>query len=377
MNDRIEIIEADTRQLMKRFIRFPHQLYRKDRNYVPVLNLLHEQLLSKKKNPFFQKGEVVCFLAINDHHQIAGRIAAIYNQVHLDVYKDDTGFFGFFDCVNDPVIAGQLLNRAASWLKLKGLKRMTGPENLTTNDSVGILVKGFNDPPCFLMPYNFPYYLHLLEQNNFKKVLALYSYRAEPSALPENIFEKSNGLEIRLKRQGITLRLLNNKNFQEEMRALQKVYNAVNNDNWGFMPLDEAAFRHMADDLHQLTDDDSVILAEKEGTLIGFIVSLPDYNQVFKKIPKGALFPFGWWQLLRGRKWIRRIRIIIMGVLPEWRGLGIDWCLYAKVADYVKRKKLDYGEACYVMENNTAMNKMMKALGGRVVKEYQLFEKII
>ena len=373
----ISIVEVDSKKRMKQFIRFPHELYKDDRNYVPTLNLLQEDMLNIKSNPFFQHGKARYFLAVTDENKTLGRIAAICNKVHLETYKDATGFFGYFDCINDPFIADLLLEKAAAWLHSEGHIRMAGPENLTTNDSVGILTKGFDDSPCFLMPYNFPYYKELLEQNGCKKLLTLFSYKTEPVTLPENIYNKSAALKDRLEKKGITLRYLDMENFNHEMIALRKVYNEVNKNNWGFLPLDEASFQHMADDLRKLVDKESVLFAEEEGKLIGFIVTVPDYNQVFKKITNGKLFPFGWWYLLRGRKHVSRIRIMIMGVLPEWRGLGIDWCLYAGVAEYVTNNQLDYGEACYVMENNTAMNKMMKALGAHIVKEYELFERAI
>jgi ribosomal protein S18 acetylase RimI-like enzyme len=371
------IYEVNTKKMMSRFIRFPHQLYSEEKNYVPALNLQQEDMLNIKSNPFFRNSKAAFFLAIDDQNKISGRIAAIYNKAHLDLYNDFTGFFGFFDCIDDPFVAGLLLDKAAEWLLSNGLTKMIGPENFTTNDSAGILIKGFDDPPCFLMPYNFPYYEKLIQQNGFQKALTLYSYKTEPVTLPQNIFQKSETFETRLLNLGIRFRFLDFKIFTEEMMAMQKVYNEVNKNNWGFIPLDNNEFIHMANDLRKLVDKESVLFAEKEGKLIGFVVSVPDFNQAFKKITKGKLFPLGWWHLLRSRKYISRIRIMIMGVLPEWRGLGIDWCLYAKVADYVKKNNLEYGEACYVMENNVAMNKMMRALGASIVKEYRLFEKNI
>lgn len=373
----ISIVEVNSKKRMKQFISFPHQLHKNDTTYVPLPNLLQRGMLGKKSNPFFQHGDACYFLAVNEHHKTLGRIAAIYNKVHLDIYNDGTGFFGYFDCINDQQVAGLLLEKAAAWLGEKGLKKIAGPENLTTNDSAGVLTKGFTDSPCFLMPYNFPYYKELLEKSGYSKLLSLFSYKTEPATLPGNMFQKSAALKERLQKKGISIRFLDLNNFNREMIALRKVYNDVNKDNWGFLPLDEASFHQMAADLRKLVDKESVLLAEKEGKLIGFIVTVPDFNQVFKKISNGNLLPFGWWHLLRGRKKITRIRVMIMGVLPQWRGLGIDWCLYAGVAEYVKNNGLDYGEACYVMENNTAMNKMMKALGADVVKEYQLFEKTI
>lgn len=376
MSNEVQIIEVKTKNMLKRFIRFPHELYRNDQYYVPLPNLLIHSMLSPLKNPFFKNGEVACFLAI-DGNKIVGRIAAIYNKVHLSVYNDNTGFFGFFDCIDDGAIAASLFNMAAKWLRVKGVTKMLGPESLTTNDPTGILTKGFNDSPVFLMPYNFFYYENLLLSNGFNEAMTLASYKTTLETLPVELYIKAESLEERLKRSEITIRYLDQGKFNEEIKKLNEIYNKVNEQNWGFMPLDERSFSQMAKDLKKVVDKESVLLAEHEGELIGFAVSVPDYNQVFKRISGGKLFPFGWLRLLSGRKHINRIRIMIIGVLPQWRGLGIDWCFYARIAMYGKQKHINNGEACYVMQSNLQMTRMMKALKCTVVKEYKLYSKNI
>jgi hypothetical protein len=372
----VEIVEVATKKMTKRFIHFPHELYRNDPYYVPLPNLLILDILNPSKNPFFENGEVACFLAMQGD-KIFGRIAAVYNKVHLSVYNDNTGFFGFFDCINDEDIAKSLFNKAAEWLRSKGLDKMLGPENLTTNDPTGILTKGFNDSPVFLMPYNFPYYENLILSNGFNEAMTLVSYKTSLETLPAELYTKAQLLEDRLKRNEITIRYLDQGKFNEEIKKLHEVYNKVNEQNWGFMPLDERSFFFMAKDLRQVVDKESVLLAEHKDELIGFAVSVPDHNQAFKKIADGKLLPLGWWKLLFGRKHINRIRIMIIGVLPQWRGLGIDWCFYARIAQYGKQKQINIGEACYVMQNNLQMNRMMKALQCPVVKEYKLYSKNI
>ena len=377
MNKQIRVVEVTTKKMMRRFIRFPHALYRDDADYVPLPDLLIQDVLSISKNPFFNNGEIACFLALDEQEKIVGRIAAIYNRVHLSVYNDDTGFFGFFDCIDDVFVAGSLFTKAAQWLKTKGIKKMLGPESLTTNDPTGILTYGFNESPVFLMPYNYSYYEKLLLANEFSEAMTLASYKVSLQKLPVELYSKAELLEQRLKQNEITIRYFDQKKFKEEIEKLNVVYNKANKENWGFMPLDEKSFFHMAKDLKQVVDKESVLLAEHKGELIGFAVSVPDYNQVFKKITNGKIFPFGWWHLLFGRKHISRIRIMIIGVLPNWRGLGIDWCFYARIARYGKQKKISEGEACYVMKNNIQMNRMMKALQSPVAKEYKLYRKDI
>lgn len=376
MSNQFRIVEVKTKKDLKRFICFTHELYRNDLHYVPLPNLLIKAMLSPSKNPFFENGEVACFLAM-DNDKVVGRIAAIYNKVHLEVYNDSTGFFGFFDCINDNDVVASLFNKTSQWLKAKGIHKMLGPENLTTNDPTGILTNGFDDDPVFLMPYNFPYYENLLLLNGFNEAMTLASYKTTLETLPAELHTKAEVLEERLRRNDINIRYLNQEKFNEEIKQLRGIYNKANELNWGFMPLDERSFFHMAKALKQVVDKESVLLAEHKGQLIGFAVSVPDYNQVFKRISNGKLFLLGWWKLLNGRKHINRIRIMIIGVLPQWRGMGIDWCFYSRIAQYGKEKQIGNGEACYVMQDNLQMNRMMKALEAPVIKEYKLYSKDI
>jgi GNAT superfamily N-acetyltransferase len=224
------------------------------------------------------------------------------------------------------------------------------------------------------MPYNYPYYQELLEQNGLTAVMTLYSYLFKDDDLPKELSAKSPLLENRLKERGIVIRPVNLENFGQEITRLHPVYNEANTGNWGFLPLDETSFFHMAKDLKKLVKAEHVWIAEKESKIIGYAVAVPDYNQVFRKIPRGRLFPFGWYNLLTGQPQIKGIRIMILGVLPAYRGLGIDWCLYAKIAAYALKTKMKWGEACYVMEQNVPMNRMLKTLGAEIVKEYKLYE---
>jgi len=334
-------------------------------------------MLSPRKNPFFKTGKVACFLAIDAQGKHIGRIAAIRNPGHEALYHDETGFFGFFDCINDTSVAGALLDKAAGWLRGLGLKHMIGPENLTTNDSVGILTEGFMDPPVFMMPYNFPYYENLLLANGMSPELKLYSYQTDYAALPGDILDKAANLEARLAKRGITFRHVDFKHFEPEMENLRNAYNQSNAGIHHFLPLNSESFMHMARDLKQLIQPGHLPLALHEGRMVGYALTVPDYNQVFAKLKHGNLLPVGWYYLLRSKKYITRCRVMILGVLPAYQRLGIDWCLYARTAAFVKQQGMAGGESCYVMENNTAMNRMLERLNGKVLKRHGVFGREI
>lgn len=369
----IKIIEADTKKWMQAFISFPHKLYKEDPFYVPVPDLVMLEILNEKKNPFFRNAVVAYFLAVDEEEKVYGRIAAIENLDHLEQFKDETGFFGFFDCVNDESIANILLDACRDWLGKRGHSKMIGPEDFTTNDKVGILTRGYDKSPTLLMPYNYPYYAELLKQNGLEIAMNLYSYEINYQNLPQEIFVKAAKIEERLLNHGINIRPINLKKFDDEIFKLRKVYNVSNSDNWGFLPLDETQFRYMVNDLKKLIKPEHVWIVEKDSTFIGYSLSVPDFNQVFKKIKNGRLFPSGWWQMLRPTKTINRSRVMILGVLPEFRNKGIDWCLYARIASFAKSSGHEMGEACYVMKSNRSMVKMLHVFGGKQIHDYALY----
>lgn len=367
----VEIIEVSTKKQLRQFIDFPNQLYEGSPFYVPTLYLSVKWMLSEK-NPFFEHSQAAFFLAVHEG-KVVGRIAAIYNKTHLERYNDQTGFFGFFDAINHVEVAQKLLNASFDWLKLKGLTSMMGPTNLTTNDSCGILVEGFQQEPMALMPYNYEYYADLFQACGLKNAMDLYSYEIDGSAVKSkymNIFDRSFD---NLVKNGITFRSLSAKNFKEDVAKLMAVYNKCNEHNWGFMPLNHTEFQTMAKDLKLIAPLDLTIVVEKEDRIIGFIIAIPNINQALKHVKHGKLFPFGFLKLLWYKRKITNARVLILGVLYEYSGTGLDLVLYQKIKEALSRHKIYYGEACYVLDNNYQMNSILKKIDGKCVKKYRMY----
>ncbi|MFZ9662149.1 MAG: hypothetical protein ACO29O_09750, partial [Chitinophagaceae bacterium] len=270
----IKIIEANSKKLIKSFIEFPHLLYQSDPYYVPVPNIVMLNIFNEKKNPLFRNVTVAYFLAVDEDQKIYGRIAAIENLDHIQKYNDETGFFGFFDCVDDESIANILLDACRDWLGRRGFSKMMGPEDFTTNDKVGVLTKGFQKSPVMMMPYNHQYYERLLQRNGLKNAMTLYSYEINYQHLPPEIFVKASQIENRLQSNGIVIRPIDMKKFDHEISNLRRAYNAANIDNWGFVPLDEEQFRYMALDLKKIIKPEHVRVVEKDNKFIGYSLSV-------------------------------------------------------------------------------------------------------
>ena len=369
----IKLVEATSKNAMNYFIRFPKELYRDDPNFVFEPESLQRKFLSDK-NPFFRLSSARFFIAISDG-KIVGRIAAIDNTVHNKTFGEKTGFFGFFDVVDRLEVSTTLLDKVTDIHRQNGFNKLMGPTNFTTNDSCGVGISGYEKPPVVLMPYNKPYYDHFLTGYGFQKSIDLSSYYFGDRVMNAPYLGKMNdSLFEKLKKGGITIRNIRFRELDQEIVEMRKVYNDSNKHNWGFIPLGEEEFAHMARQFRQFVPEEMVFIAEKNGRQIAFLVALPDLNQVFRKIPSGKLFPVGFIQYLWHRKKIDRARILILGVLQEYRHRGIDPAMYELLRQYLTRSGFKGGEACYVMENNGMMHSIIQKMGCEKVNEYRIYE---
>jgi len=337
-----------------------------------------ETLLSRTKNPFFEHAEAEYFMAERDG-QVVGRIAAISNRLHNETHGDQVGFFGFFESVDDQSVADALFNAATDWCRALGHNILRGPASFSVNDECGLLVDGFDRPPTLMMPHNPRYYIPLLERAGFAKAKDLWVYQGGSEAqyvpVPARL---ARATELIRQRQGITLRALNMKDFEGEVERIKELYNSAWEKNWGFVPMTEHEIDHLAEQFKPVVIPELVPMAEKDGKLIGFGIALPDLNVVFRKNRSGRLFPMIlklFWALKARR--IRRARILLLGVVPEHQGKGVDAMLYHWIWTRSGERGIYWGEAGWILEDNPAMNAGLEKMTFRVYKTYRLYDRRI
>ena len=358
------------------FIDFPHALYEGDTNYVPELHIAQRDLLSPGKHPFHEHSSLQLFLAY-DGNKIKGRIAAIQNNNHNAFKNTKDGFFGFFDCVNEIEVARLLFDEANKWLLEKGLNTIIGPVNHSTNEACGLLIDGFDSPPVAMMTYNNPYYANLLEAYGFTKSVDLLAYHLPTHTTDKRTVQLKDVLIKRLQHKGISIRKINLKNFSYEVESILGVYNRAWQENTGFVPMTDKEFKYLAKDLKMILDKDFGLLAEHNGKVIGFALAIPNINQVLKKIKRGRLLPTGIFKLLTGKGKIDYVRVLALGVEPEYRRLGIEACFYAEIIEQCIAKNITGGEASWILENNELMNNGLKKLNATPYKRYRIYKKEI
>jgi len=372
----VSIEPVQSKKQLGQFIDFPHDLYKDDPNYVPELFIAQRDLLTPGKHPFHEHSTLQLFLAWRDN-KIVGRIAAIHNKNHNEFNNVNDGFFGFFESINDRTVSDALLQTAEKWLKERKLQTMIGPVNFSTNEPCALLVEGFDTPPVAMMTYNPPYYIDLLTAYGLGKKVDTYAFQIKSENVNEKPYRMMQLLKERLAQRNITIRKINMKDFKAEAERVRAVYNAAWDKNMGFVPMTDKEFDYMANDLKMVVDPDFVLMAEHEGKVIGITICIPDINQILINVKRGRLLPTGIFKLLLGKSKIKVLRIAVLGVLQEYRKLGIEGVFYGTIMEKGREKGYKWAEASWVLEHNDQMNKPIEQINGQRYKTYRIYEKAI
>jgi GNAT superfamily N-acetyltransferase len=374
----IEILEAKEGKLLNAFIKLPWKIYKDDKIWVAPLLDGYKKVFDSSKSPFFLHGKMNYFIA-RKNGEFVGRVAAIANALHNETWNDKTGFFGFFECIDDQEVANALLDAAKARLEEWGFTAMRGPASPSSNEDYGVQVDGFEHQHVILSTYNAPYYFKLYSNYGLKPIKDLFAFRFDGRAILEKNQERIERLEAALKaRMNFELVDLDMKKFDEGVKTFKGIFNQAwtTQNNHGWVPLTDAEFDFITSDLKQITDPRLVMFAKVDGKVVGGCICLPDYNEIFRSW-KGKLFPFNWIDMFTKAKKINCIRIVILGVLPEYQRRGLDAIMYKEITRRGLERGATWAEASYIVEDNEPMKKPLLNIGGEIYKTYRVMETTI
>jgi GNAT superfamily N-acetyltransferase len=366
----VRVVPLRDRRDFRQFLKLPWRIYRNDPHWVPPLLFDQKQLLDRRKHPFHQHAEVEYFLAWRGE-EVVGRIAAIVNYQYVDFHGEATGFFGFFESIDDIEVASALLTTAEQWVAARGMQQIRGPMSFSTNEECALLVDGFDSAPTVMMPYNLTYYPHLLEAAQYAKAKDLLAYLLDDTTPPPRLVR---GVERLLRGQNVIIRPFNRKRFKEEVEKLTVIYQSAWERNWGFVPMLQEEIDNFADQMWWVANPNLCLLAEVDGEAIGFALALPDYNQVLRHLD-GRLFPLGLFKFLWYRRKISTARVLILGLKPGFRRRGIDAMLYLRLWQEAPKNGYPVVECSWILEDNWDMRRALERMGARLYKTYRVYEK--
>jgi GNAT superfamily N-acetyltransferase len=373
----VEVRSVSGGRDLKAFIDLPFRLHANHPLWVPPLKLERRLFLNRRLNAFFSHGEAEYFLARRDG-RVVGRVSAQVNHAFNDHQQKSWGWFGFIELEDDREVAEALLAAAESWLRARGCERMVGPADFSMNDESGVLIEGFELRPMIRQPWHPPYYQQLIERAGMTKAMDLLMWNLEVSdrskVLPV-IFELAEKVESE---HGIRVRPMRRRQLRKDMDAFAEVYNSAWSENWDFVPYSKKDLDALAQEMQLVFDKHWAMIAERldTGEVVGMAMTFPDINQVLAKM-HGKLLPLGWWHFLNKGRLTDRVRVGFLGVKPEYQHTGVAAKLYVEHFNAAAARPQTGGEMGWILETNTAMNRGMEAMGGRIVKRYRVYERLL
>ncbi len=363
---------------LERFFDVADRIYAGDANFVAPLRSDVAKVF-QDENPFFRHGEIQLFVARRGSEDV-GRVAAIVDRNHNTFHGEKAAFFGFFESIDDPAVAGRLLDAAALWGRERKMTVLRGPTNPTLNDEAGLLVDGFDSPPVLMMTYNPRFYAGLIEGQGFHKAKDMLAYWFP---LEEKPLERLSRVADRFRKRSpdITVRNVRKSGLARDLAKIREVYNEAWEKNWGFVPMTPEEMDFMAARLKPLLVAELLWIAEAkkpDGALepIAFMLMLPDYNVAIAPT-RGRLLPFGWLKFLLAQRKIKTVRVLILGVKRPWRMSGVQSIMMADSLRFLLGKGYTGAEVSWLLEDNELVISAVRLWGGKLYKTYRIYEKTL
>jgi len=372
----VEIKQVTNKKMLKEFVKIPWTLkiYENDPNWIPPIIHDVKNMLNPEKGYFYEIGDVALFIAYRDGKP-AGRISAHINHLYEEKYDNDTGFFGFYEAIDDMEVSKTLFSTAENWLKNKGKTVMQGPQSFSIYDEIGFEVHGKDVMPVIgLFHYANYYEKHAVEYGLGKKidwscylVTDIGDYQPYLKDIRENIMKEQEDVEYFIYEK---------KDKERRRKEVIEIFNKAWDGNWGHLPLTDKQYKNLFDELIMIANPELCIFAEKAGKTVGFIISIPDVNPYFR-ILNGHLYPWRLVRFLMNYKKTKKIRTIIMGLLPEYRGQKIDDVFYLRTIEDGIKLGYKASDCSLIVETNKKMIGALKPLKADQYKTYRIFEKKI
>ena len=380
----IEIVPVSNKKERRRFVDIGRRFAAREPHAVPQLRSEQMELVDPERNPFFGHAEVQLFIARLRGENV-GRISAHIDHLALELPEEQgfgpgTGMFGYFDAESEDV-AHALLARAESWLRERGMTKALGPISLSIWEEPGLLVRGQDHSPMIMMGHHPAHYRAWIESAGYRIEKTLLTYDLDVTRdfppLVQRIVKSGE------RNERIRIRPIDLGDWDEEVRTVLHILNDAWSSNWGFVPFTEREIEYAGKKLKQVIHPEINMIAELDGRPVAFMMTLPDINDVLKRV-NGRLLPFGWFHILR---WLQKpmnagMRVPLMGVVKELHNTRVASQLAFMMISQIRANSREYfdskrAEIGWILDDNKGMMAIADAIESKVNREYAILRKDI
>lgn len=372
MMSNLTIKKVETKADFKRFVHFAFTLFKNTPYWTPPL--ISDELESfNPENEIFKTVDYQCFLAFQND-KIVGRIAAIVNWTEVRTLQKSKVRFGWFDCIEDIEVAKKLLDAVRQYGLSHQLTYMEGPMGFSNMDKAGMLTHGFEETATMIGLYNPAYYPQFLKQLGFEIQAKWLEYKLDFNSISlPNIHEIAEKIEQRYKVKAVefhtTAEIIP---YADELFGiLNKSYAKLQS----FVPIEDFQIKHYKEKYIKFLNPDFVkAVADENGNIIAFAVTMPSLSKGFKKA-NGKLFPFGFWHLLQAKKHSKHVEFYLIGVDPDYQSKGITALLFRDLYKVFKKYQVQTIETNPQLEENKKIQQLWKNFNPEMHKERCTFRR--
>lgn len=375
----MQVTEVCTKQDVVDFLKVTRIIYKNTPQYVQPLDVDIEKIFDSKQNKFFRHGEATRWVLKNDDGNLIGRVAAFINQKDVNNHPQSTGGMGFFECINNQEAAFLLFDTCKSWLQERDIQAMQGPVNFGERDKFwGLVVENFEHPPYYNQNYNLAYYVPFFKEYGFKTSFQQFIYHRQiQDPLQDKFVERAHKIFANPDYSIETIKKNNPSKYAEDFRT---IYNRAwaNRDGVGFKGMNAIQAKAIINSMKPIIDEKLTYFAYYKGEPVGFYISLPEINQVFKKF-NGKLNLWNKIRLMYHLK-MRKCRTsfgLAFGIDPYHQGKGLEGALFYALSQNVQPKKLyDDVVITWIGDFNPKMINIIENIGAKKIQTMETLRKI-
>ena len=367
------------KELMQ-FINFTWEIYQDDANWVaPLKSDLLKVFLGSDISKKLDCGPHTFFMVFENGEPLARALVGINEKMNLK-RNIKAGYFSNFETINSTKVVKCLIDHAINWLKKQGINRLIGP--LYPNDDVdnrGLLIEGFDSPPVLMTSYNPTYYKQLLEEYGFNKDADFFAYYCDDFDMARARVDKI--ASFAMQKYHFRIDRIDLKQINRETKDIIKVFELIvahgREEENGFEYSSPPSYEEFSLEVKKLlpfVDRDLIYIARSGDAPVGFVLALPDYNQVLKKV-NGKLLPFGFIKYLWYKNKIDGIRAFAQFVIPRFRNKAVSTTIFQKILLAAEKKKYRYIEGSCIHENNLKSRRVFENAGIKPYKIYRVYQK--
>jgi hypothetical protein len=354
----IELKEVKTNKDLKAFVKFPFDLYKDSKYWVPPIIREELKTFNKKENPVFNDAEATLFLAYKNN-VVVGRVACIINWLEVKNKDLKKMRFGWFDFIDDMEVSKALFNKVEAIGKHHNLEFAEGPVGFSNLDKVGVMTEGFDSIASMVTWYNYPYYIKHYEAAG---------YRIEKSYSESRFPFKNVNPEFFLKMQDVIkkryqLKALSFTKTEEVMPYVDKMFDLFNESYArlsSFVAVTDIQKEYFKKKFVGFINPEYIkFIVDNDNNLIAFAIVMPAFAKALQKI-KGKLFPFGFRHILHAKKHSKDAIFYLIGIHPDYQNKGVHAIIFNEYYNVFVEKGI---EMCYrtpELDDNQAIKQIWK-----------------